>query len=435
MRNHARRVPFAGGLTIILFACGGIMSAGAGEQGAPGTPALDLRALVEEAGAANPRILAAQARLEASGHLAPQVEALPDPMASVSYTNDSISDVTLGDSVMSNLRLTWTQEVPYPGKRRLAGDVARAAVGVTAGQLEAVRLEVFAAVKTAYVDLHRIDRTRQIVEENRGMLEAMKEAARARYENGQAILENVLRAQTELTRVEADLARLDQERATVAAGLDALLGRKPGIPPGPALAPPTGLIPEPAAAESAALERSPGLETLRRRVNVEEARLALAKKSLKPDFLWSAAYIYRADIDPMVMGAFGIRLPLYRDRKQSQQIAQTGIELEASRQDEADGAAALVSRVSDLIARARRAELVSRLYSEGVIPQSRSARDASLAAYSGGQTEFITVITDHLATLRDEIEYENQRADMFRALAALEPLTGLDLVAAGEEAP
>ena len=186
----------------------------AGSFTAAATGAPDLATLLARADASNPEIQAARARGEASKHVPPQVEAYPDPTASVTYTNQTLTGLTLGSRDMSNLTFYWTQDVPYPGKLRLAGDVARAEIDVAIGTVEIVRVRVRAAVKSAFAELFRIDRTLLVLEESRKLLVTFREAARVRQETGQGILENVLKAETELTQVDVELAGLAQERRT-----------------------------------------------------------------------------------------------------------------------------------------------------------------------------------------------------------------------------
>jgi isoleucyl-tRNA synthetase len=73
-------------------------------------------------------------------------------MASVSYTNESLDQFTLGDSEDSFLTLTWEQELPYPGKRGLAGDAARRDSEAAAHEVDQRELEVLSEVKQAYAD-------------------------------------------------------------------------------------------------------------------------------------------------------------------------------------------------------------------------------------------------------------------------------------------
>lgn len=349
-------------------------------------------------------------------------------MASVAYTNEGIDQFTLGSSDMSTLALTWSQEVPYRGKLRLAGDVARADIEVKRQDEQTVRRAVLAGVKSAYAELFRIDRIRTILTESRTLLQSFLDGARRRYESGDGILENVLKAQTEITRLDVEIETFVQERRSAGARLNVLAGRPAGAPLGVAANPLRAAAPDEATLQAAAIEHSPELLGRQAAARREEIRVDLAKRNLKPDFAWSAAYMNRGGLDPMVMGMFGLRLPVYRHRKQEQAVAQTQEDLEAARQESEGFRLQLSSSVRDLAARAERARMQMRLYAEGVLPQSRSALDSAAASYASGRTEFLTLIADFLTVLDTEKSLATQQAEEASALAALEPLTGMTLL-------
>jgi outer membrane protein TolC len=354
---------------------------------------------------------------------------------SLSYLNDTITGITLGKSAFTTLTFSWTQEVPYPGKLRLAGEVARRESEMSRSRLDAAELDVAAAVKASYADLYRIDRSADILGASRRLLLSFLDAARARYETGEGILENVLRAQSEVTKLDADLQRLKQERTTVQSSLNALAGRMEDRPLGEAraLPGPTGDL-DAEALVASALSRSPEILESESAVRRDEVRLDLARRQLKPDLIWGAAYSNRGDLDPMVAGTFGIRLPLHRDLKQAQAIARTESETEASRRDTEEVRLGVAARVRDLAARAARAEAIAGLYREGLIPQSQSALDSAAAAYGVGRADFLTLLSDFSTALSYSIDYETQRAEEVSVLAALERLTGRELVLAGDGA-
>jgi outer membrane protein TolC len=138
----------------------------------------------------------------------------------------------------------------------------------------------------------------------------------------------------------------------------------------------------------------------------------------------------------MITGAVGFRLPLYRRKKQAEAVAQTEYELQVAQRDVSGVEVRTLAEVRDLVARAESARLQMRLYSEGLLPQARSALDAAAGSYAVGKTEFVTLIDDFLALLEFEHEYEDQRAVEAEALAALEPVTGISLLEpAGASAP
>ena len=393
---------------------------------------VDLASLLAEALENNPEIAAAASRVRAAETSPSQVEVLPDPVAGVSYTNVGISNLNLGDEDDAMLTLSWAQEVPYPGKLRLAGDAARSEISMARLRLDMARLDVATRVKQAYTELYHSDHHTLVVKEHRQLLISFLETARVRYETGEGTLQNVLKAQTEIARMDADLEGFAEERYVARAQLNTLAGRLWDVPMGPALAlPDTTSSPDPVRLEEEALERSPAILEAVAAVTREEARLELSRRQLRPDFLWGAAYGYRGDIDPEITGSFGIRLPLYQERKQAQGIVQASHRLEAARHDLASKKLAVAAEVRTLCGRVARAESLERLYSEVVIPQARSSLDSAAFAYGAGRIEFLAVISDFTTLLNYERDHITQQHDRVIALAALERLTGLELVRVG----
>ncbi|MGH9868707.1 MAG: TolC family protein [Candidatus Polarisedimenticolia bacterium] len=397
---------------------------------------LDLASLLEQARQRNPAIAAARGRQAAAEAVPSQVEALPDPMASIAYTNESLDDITLGDSVDSFLALSWLQELPYPGKRRLAGDVARREADGAALGVSQRELEIAARVKQVYADLYRLDRTASILDESRFLLSSLLDATRARYEAGEGLLQNVLKAQTEIAVLEAQGERIHQERGAAAARMRALVGDTDRLPLGPATAlPDTVAELDAAALEAEALARSPVILQAQAAVGAGEARLELARKDLKPDFSYGAGYSYRGDLDPMVMGMFGVRLPLYRQNKQAQGVVQASAEVDAAVQDLAATRLEIAAEVQELASRADRAARLITIYEQSILPQARSALESSSVAYGVGRVDFLTLLNDFSSLFRSQLDLEAQKAERVSALAALERLTALPLVQSGTAGP
>lgn len=385
---------------------------------------LDLARLFAVAEAGSPVVRAAEARLEAARRVAPQQEALPDPIAGITYTNDGLPDLTLGSSEFSNLTLSWQQEVPYPGKRGLARDVARHEVDALAFAADAARLEVRARVAAAYAEILRVDRGRAILDDSKKLLQSLRDTARARYESGDGTLESILRAESDLAALDAERIALDAGRREAEAGMIAALGTADAMTLGPALAEPSTRVPDAAAAERAAIERSPTLAGLRATVAREQSRLELAERNLNPDFSWNVAYAYRGGLDPMVTGGIGFRIPAWRKSKQKEAVAEARAGLDASRAEVEAGQVELVAEARRLVARVNRAVAERKLYDENILPNLQSTLDAALAAFVGGRVPFVTVIDDFRALLQARQRREESVAEAIRALAALGPLTG-----------
>ena len=399
----------------------------------PALPDANPAELLREAAAGNPAILAAQARLAAARHAPSQAEAPPDPEVSVAYTNDGLSSFTLGESEFAVLSLNWTQEIRGSNKRKQAGAVAYRSAQAAEKEVERVRLEVLSRVKSVYADLLRLDRTASLLEEIRGVLETLEETARRRYEVGEGIQESVLKAQTEILILEAESIRVAQDRQEAEARLNAAVGRSGGTPVGPAVIDLTGGLPgDLASLALAAVEGSPEIGVVQAEVQRFEASAELARLEQKPDYLWSASYQYRGDLDPMVMGMFGVRLPLHKERKQAQAVAQAESELAAARQELANLQITTQSTVRELASRAQRSARLLDLYRQGIVPQAETTLESARASYSVGRVGFLDLLNDLKALLEDRREEVWLEAERVQALAALEPLVGRELLSAPE---
>ena len=395
------------------------------------TAPLDLAAALREAETNAPSLRAAEARRGQAETLPSQAGALPDPMLSFSLQNESLNSFTLGDTMMSNATFTWSQEIPYRGKRGLRAQAAETESALAAADSERIRFELRARVKAVYVDLHRVHRTRALVEENRRLLTSLRDASRAKFETGGAPLEGTLGAGAEIARLDAELAALDGERAEGEARLAALLGRGEAATFGDAAVPPVELPFDPEALAAQATDDSTRVGVLRAAARRDEARIESLRREEKPDFSWSAGYAYRGSLDPMVMGMFGVRLPLFRDSKQRQAVAGAEYALEAVRHETAQAELDASSAVHESLARAETAAARSRVFEDAVVPQARAALDAATAAYATGRVDFATVLDYARDLLADARSLEELRAQRLTALALLEPSVGRELIAPG----
>ncbi|HWC00425.1 MAG TPA: TolC family protein, partial [Bryobacteraceae bacterium] len=107
----------------------------------PGPP-LDLRDLIRETLQNNPEVLAAQKRYEAARQRPTQASSLPDPMVSLGYNSvgNPLPGAGLGREVLANVGVMVSQEVPFPGKLKLQGEMASKEAQAEFEQYQAVQL-------------------------------------------------------------------------------------------------------------------------------------------------------------------------------------------------------------------------------------------------------------------------------------------------------
>jgi hypothetical protein len=148
---------------------------------------------------------------------------------------------------------------------------------------------------------------------------------------------------------------------------------------------------------------------------------------VKPVYSWVAAYQYRGGLDPMVMGGFSVRLPVYKDRKQERAIAGATIERTAAGHDRQEAELRARAGARELAADVASIDVRLRLYREAIVPQSAAALNAAEAALASGRAEMSLVLDDFdrwITARRDELLLAAQRVE---SVAELEAMTGTEL--------
>lgn len=359
-----------------------------------------LASLIDEALARNPDVLATREAVEAARNRPAQARSLPNPMFSVTYTNDGWSP-TLGTRDMTTLAFMWEQDLPYPGKRALRGDILANEAEQVERQLERARLSVAARVKRAYYALLLSRDLLDLIREQEEIWKQIEGVARARYAVGQGAQQDVLRVQIEVTRIGQLRAEQEAEVTIRVAELNRLRDRPATSPLETssrlALRPLEGTLAE-------VVERvdriSPEVESTR--IGVERAALAvaLARKEFKPDFSVQGGYMNRGGLDPMWQAGIGVSLPLYRERLSAGR-AEAEAQARASERQVEAVRLQLRFRTQERVAQLEATERVAELYRRGIVPQGRMSVDAALANYQTGKVPFITVL-EALTTLYND---------------------------------
>ena len=400
---------------VALAVCGiGLSSVAAAQEP---DPVLD--ALVSEALQRNPDLLALQETVLAARARPDQARALANPMLSVVYTNDGWSP-TLGTQDMTTLAFMGSQDLPYPGKRRLRGDVAAREADQVEQQLERVRLGVVAAVKRAYYDLVLSREVLDLVREQEQVWQQIEGVARARYAVGQGAQPDVLRVQIEVTRVEQLRTEQEAEGQIRVAELNRLTDRPAASP----VETRARLVLRPIEEDlDRAVGRLSGISPELKNAAVAQERasllVALASKQFKPDFSVQAGYMNRGGLDPMWQAGVGISLPLYRKRLSSG-VAEAEAQVRASARLADSVRLQLRFRTEQRLAQLEATQKIARLYGQGIIPQDRMAVDAALANYQTGKVPFIAVLEALTTLYNDRATHLALLANHERTRASLE---------------
>lgn len=416
---------FRFGLAIQL----GLMAAPVSAQAPWPMPIEDaaLAALIEEALSNNPDVAAARQAASAAGQRPAQVRALQNPMISVGYTNDGWSP-SLGSMNDSNLAFMASQELPYPGKRRLRADIASREAEQAQQEAERVERGTAAAVKRAYYGLLLGRGLLEIIRDLEDNWKKIEGAARARYAVGQGAQQDVLRVQVEVTRVQQFQVEQEGEVAIRLAEINRLLGRAPNAPfetTARLALRPMRTDPDTVLEWTSAV--SP--ETRATAIGAERAALemSLAKKEFRPDFSVQAGYMNRGGLPPMWQARIGLSVPIYR-KALSAGLAEAEARMRSSRSAIEAVRLRLRFRTQERLTQLKTTERVAALYADGIIPQGRMSVEAALAGYQTGKVPFIAVLEALTALYTDRTTHLRLLANHEQTLASLED-AGFDPIA------
>src|SRR6266849_139399 len=389
-----------------------------------------LAELLQEAEQNNPQIQAARQGWKAAQQVPTQVSTLPDPQFQIQqfsvgsprpfagYTNSNFAYIGLGVS----------QDFPYPGKLRLKGDIAKRDADVVQQQFESVRRSILAGVKSAYFQLAYLSKTLGILESDGELLQQVDNAADARYRSGMGNQHDLLQAQVERTKLLREITMHHLEVAKLQAQIKQLLNRPQSSPDiEPSELPETPLPYTFEELLSATKAQNPEISGAEKMVERQKLQVDLAHKDFYPDF--NVQYMWQRT-DPTqfrayYMLSFGVRVPIYRGRKQRPELAQAEAELNRSRSESEVQSQQVAFEVRSEYETAQKTAELLKIYREGLLPQARAGFQAGIAAYQNNRQDFQALLASFLDVLHLDEEYWKSIAERETALARLEQLTGL----------
>ncbi len=391
---------------------------------------VSLAGLVSEAMKTNPEIVAAQKGYEAARQRPSQESSLPDPMISWGYTSvgNPLPGAGLGTQALSNIGMMVSQELPYPGKLKLKGEIASKEADATFQQYQAVQLGVISRLKQAYYRLQYTYAASELLIRNRDLLNKLLSVTEARYSVGKAAQQDVFKAQTQISILETRLVKLDQERISSEAEINSILNRRPGTLVGrPEDVRPKELTATLEELFAAAGRNSPILQREQKIIESSDLSVNLARKEYYPDVTLSGGYFNAGSMPPMYQFQASFKVPLYFWRKQRAGVnEQVDLRSQARKNYEATDQS-LHFRIKDDYTMAQASSKLMKLYEQTVVPQGNLALESSLSTYETGAVDFLSVLTNFTTVLDYEMNYYDEALNYELALSRLEESTGQPL--------
>lgn len=395
------------------------------DEGVP-TP---LAVLVEEAVQNDPAIRTAERAARAATFVAPQVSTLPDPQFMVNqfsvgsprpfagYTNSDFAYIGIGAS----------QQLPYPGKLKLRGEVADREAGAVKQHVDVVLRDEVETLKATYFQLAYLQQTLGILHRDDALLQQIEQQAEAHYSAGQGNQQDVLKAQLERTKILREISMHHQLAGQAQAGLKRIL-RRPQDSPDIVTEPLSATFLRCTASEllDRVREENPNIREQSAMVQRNQAAVELAHKEFRPDF--GVSYTYEntdRKFRDYYMVSFNVNFPRRKPRQAA--LAEAQINVQRAQQE-------LDSELQRALAEVQRQYVITKtseeqllIYRDGLIPQAQATIQAGLASYQSNRVDFETLLSSFLSVLNLDLEYQQTLLGHETALASIERLTGVTL--------
>jgi outer membrane protein, heavy metal efflux system len=391
-----------------------------------------LKNLIVEALANNPDLQAAEQRRHMNERRIVPAGALDDPMLTLGLNNYPIDTFDGDQTPMTGRDIVFSQKFPFPGKRDARRDIAQQQALWYQGVYEDAKLQLVRQVKDAYFSLFLQEKLLAITEKNLKILDDFIRLTETRYQVGQGLQQDVLKAQVERSKLLDRRFSFHQQKQTVQASLDFLLGRETltgfsGLPE-PLL---TEIKIDPAALVAQVETKRPLFAAYRTLIDRYKAQRHLAELDYRPDFNVFFGYKVREanmvdDGVDFVSGGVSFNLPI-RQQKRDEAVAEadSGVRMAYRQFDHLRNK--IRFNIRDACAQFERSRQQALLYKSGIIPQATQALQSAISAYTVGKVDILSLLDSQLTLYRHEMNYFSALTDYQRSLARLEAESGQTL--------
>lgn len=356
---------------------------------------------------------------------------LPDPKLTLGAMNLPTDSFDRGQEPMTQLTVGVSQAFP-PGAslNYQAQRESQMAEALTAEAVERQR-RVLREVRLAYLELRYQQGALAVIAQSRLLFADLVKITKSLYGVGRSKLQDVMRAELELSLLDDREQRIEIERAMALAGLERWVG---ALNPEVQLASDISLLqPAVLAQQQAALQNHPALNAANQRVAAGQTAIQLSREQYKPGWMLGLNYGERSGNNPngseradFVSAMVTVDLPLFPGKRQDRRLtasvhaaqalklARDDMYLELKRQWEAEYSR--WTRLADRVAG----------FETRILPEARNNAEASLSAYRNGLSDFTTLMRAYLTDLENNLQALRAGTDYQQSQARLLYLVGED---------
>jgi outer membrane protein, heavy metal efflux system len=389
-------------------------------------PPVTLEALTQQMLAANPELQAARKRWEAMQKRPGQESALPDPTIRLGWSSAGAPypGAGLGSEPTANLGVEVSQMFPFPGKRGLKGSMAQQEARAESFMFKGTELDLVSRLKSAYYELQLAYDTLDVLSRDKSLLVRLAKLAQNRYTAGQTSQQDLIKSQLEISLIETRLLEVQRSKQSAIAEINYLLNRNADAALARLVPPVIPDLPPLDSLQASAMESSPLLRAQRATIDKSQLGLEISRRDYYPDFEVMGGYFNQGSMKDMYEFRVQINVPIFFARKQRLGVEEAVAKLTESQKTFQAQEQMLHYRIKDQYLAAENSRRLMDLYQKLIIPQASLALESSLASYSTGSIDFLSVLSNFSSILDNEMKYYESRTQFLKAIAILSELSG-----------
>lgn len=308
-----------------------------------------------------------------------------------------------------------SQEVVTGGKLRLSRQVGEREADQARWQVVSQRFALYTAVRRGYFDVLAAQRRSEIYSELVRLASKATETTETLVKGRQAAPLDLIQMRVEMNRFRAELDAARQERIAAWRRLAAAMGA-PDLPDAPV----KGALESPwpdydfDLAARHLVECHPDIRVAR--VGVTRAQLALRRARVEPipNVMFGAGY-ERDNVDHQDQWAFRASLPIPLFNRNQGNVQAASAEVGRAAADVERVQNVLVGRLATAFGQYTAARERADRYRTSVLPDAQEAYQLALAAFKGGQFEYLRVLQAQRAVAETNLEYVRALTELWLA--------------------
>jgi outer membrane protein TolC len=176
--------------------------------------------------------------------------------------------------------------------------------------------------------------------------------------------------------------------------------------------------------QKSAMESSPALRAQRAAIDSRRFGLELSRREYYPDFEVMGGYFNQGSMKDMWEFRVQMNIPIFFPHKRRLAVEEAGARLSEAQKTYRAGEQIISYRIKDQYLAAENSRRLMDLYQKLIVPQAALALESSLASYSTGSIDFLSVLSNFSSILENEMKFYESRTRFLQSLAVLSELAG-----------